>query len=46
MLGIIFLIYFIELNKNFYIKNKDTQNNKFKSNDPKIGYNKWPKYKK
>ena len=20
--------------------------NKFKSNDPKIGYNKWPKYKK
>jgi hypothetical protein len=27
VLGLIFLIYFIELNKNFYIKNKDLQTN-------------------
>jgi hypothetical protein len=33
VLALIFLIYFIELNKNFYIKNKDTQSNKIKSND-------------
>lgn len=39
VLGIIFLIYFIELNKNFYIKNKDTQNNKFKPNDLNDKYN-------
>jgi hypothetical protein len=39
VLGIIFLIYFIELNKNFYIKNKDTQNNDFKPNDLNEEYN-------
>ena len=31
VMSIIFIIYFIKLNKNFYSKNKDTQNNK--SND-------------
>jgi hypothetical protein len=39
VLGLIFLIYFIELNKNFYIKNKDTQNNSFKPTDLHEEYN-------
>jgi hypothetical protein len=39
VLVIIFLIYFIKLNKNFYVKNRDTHNNKFKPNDLNDKYN-------